>query len=137
MGTPMTILFYPQYPIMQHIHLWVAPPQKKILFKQATLRPTLWQQLEAVLGVLLQRMEHSGSNLYPSLVTPELFRQWKSLDGARSISRESQPWPTSIIPVSHKSEVGLELAASGWGKGKRVREGTHRPAAFYHAHESP
>ena len=68
-------------------------------------------------------MEHSGSNLYPSLVTPELFRQWKSLDGARSISRESQPWPTSIIPVSHKSEVGLELAASGWGKGKRVHTG--------------
>lgn len=141
-------LFYPQYPVMQHIHLWISPPPTKTCFSNR-------QNLD----------QHFGHNqrLFPwaSARNKTLWKQsvWKQYlpspcDSGATQTVEVLGWSQKRqqrIPAlaqwrvthqhhsiaSRESGVGLEPATSGWGKGRRVREDVHMPTTLSCAHRSP
>lgn len=105
-GSSEEFYFIPNIQLCNIFICGFFPPQN-MFFKQAKLRPTLWPQSEAVsLGFCKEQNTLKTirmKTIHTLLVTPELPRQWKCSDGARSVSREFQPWPnggwpTSIIP---------------------------------------
>lgn len=123
------VLFYPQYPVMQHIHLWIFLPQN-MFFKQAKLRPTLWPQSEAVSLGFCKEQNTLKTIHMKTIHTLSLWLQSYPDSGSARMEPEAsvensspgpmEGWPTSIIPqppmrVGWGSSLQPQAGARGGG----------------------